>query len=374
MLPIVPTRRPQPGTIRVPPGTQVPPGYAPVPSTAGYYEPAVPGVNVPDPNNPVAAPVLPSNPGGFWNWITGGEAARGRELDQQVNLRRAQEGLDPLPESPSAWSEFWGAVGDGFNHGSESFWRGMGNAGRSIGYAIFHPAETLGNLIQFEVNFYRDPVGTTGAIWNNLVDAWNRDPSELMGQVAGNALFAAGTMGSSASLPTVTIGAGGGAPVVGLAGVGGEVAGAAGAAAQVTINAGLVVEGAAAVEMVGAAVANVAPNGGGQRPAPAEDNYRGRYQADLHEQDLERLPDDWDVHHRIPQEYMDHPEFADFDFHDPSNLQGVRGSRSDVNVHQDITNRWAEFRRQNPNAGRAQIEEFAAQIDDEFAAEWWTGE
>ncbi len=68
---------------------------------------------------------------------------------------------------------------------------------------------------------------------------------------------------------------------------------------------------------------------------------------------------------------MDHPEFKDFDFHQPSNLQGVKGSRADVNTHQLITNDWAEFRRLNPNATKAQIEAFAQQIDAKYAQHWF---
>jgi hypothetical protein len=68
---------------------------------------------------------------------------------------------------------------------------------------------------------------------------------------------------------------------------------------------------------------------------------------------------------------MDHPEFRDYDFHQPGNIQGVKGSRADVNTHQLITNEWAEFRRLNPNATRAQIEAFAAQIDARFAQPWF---
>src|SRR5262249_53861945 len=79
------------------------------------------------------------------------------------------------------------------------------------------------------------------------------------------------------------------------------------------------------------------------RRAPAPDNYRGRYNADRHENGLPRLPDDYDAHHRIPQEYREHPEFKDFDFDAPKNIQGVKGSRSDENIHQDITNAWAVF-------------------------------
>jgi hypothetical protein len=107
------------------------------------------------------------------------------------------------------------------------------------------------------------------------------------------------------------------------------------------------------------------------RRAPAPDNYRGRYMADRHTQGRPRLPDDWDVHHRIPQKYRDHPELKDFDFHQPSNLQGVKGSRADVNTHQRITNDWEEFGRQNPNATRAQIEDFAKQLDTKYANDWF---
>ena len=112
-----------------------------------------------------------------------------------------------------------------------------------------------------------------------------------------------------------------------------------------------------------------APSRVGRAPAP--DNYRGRLNADRHAQGRPRLPDDYDAHHRIPQEYVDHPEFRDYDFHQPGNIQGVKGSRADVNTHQLITNEWAEFGRFNPNATRAQIEDFAAQIDARFARHWF---
>ena len=72
-----------------------------------------------------------------------------------------------------------------------------------------------------------------------------------------------------------------------------------------------------------------------------------------------------------PQEYMGHAEFRDLDFHSPSNLRGVKGSRADVNIHQQITNEWAEFGSRNPNATRRQIEEFAKYIDDKYAEHWW---
>ncbi|MDB5342830.1 MAG: tandem-95 repeat protein [Schlesneria sp.] len=114
-----------------------------------------------------------------------------------------------------------------------------------------------------------------------------------------------------------------------------------------------------------------------RRAPPAPDNYRGRLNAERAAQGKPRLPEDYDSHHRIPQEYMDHPDFKDFDFHQPSNQQGVRGSRPNAgtgivtNTHQLITNEWAEFRRLNPNATRAQIEAFAKQIDAQYAQHWF---
>jgi hypothetical protein len=107
------------------------------------------------------------------------------------------------------------------------------------------------------------------------------------------------------------------------------------------------------------------------RRGPALDNYRGRFNAERHANDLPRLPDDYDAHHAIPQRYMDHPEFKDFDFHAPSNIRGVKGSRADVNVHQQITNLWEDFAATNPNATRAQIEAFREQIGAQFRHHWF---
>lgn len=110
---------------------------------------------------------------------------------------------------------------------------------------------------------------------------------------------------------------------------------------------------------------------GARLQQPAVNNYRGRYQADLHQRGIERLQENWDVHHRIPQDYIGDPRFEGFDFHSPNNLQGVQGSRSASNIHQLVTNRWAEFMELNPNATRADIEAFANEIDILFADFWW---
>ncbi|MFI5297732.1 MAG: toxin TcdB middle/N-terminal domain-containing protein [Polyangiales bacterium] len=122
-----------------------------------------------------------------------------------------------------------------------------------------------------------------------------------------------------------------------------------------------------------------APKAGGttaapKRPPPASDNYRGRYQASLAGKGKARLPEDWDAHHRIPQEYRDNPQFKDFDFDAPENIQGVPGSRSGTNVHQDITNDWAAFRKANPDASRSQVEAFAQGIDKKYGSKFWTGD
>jgi hypothetical protein len=68
---------------------------------------------------------------------------------------------------------------------------------------------------------------------------------------------------------------------------------------------------------------------------------------------------------------MDHPEFQDFDFHQPSNIKGVKGARADINTHQDITNSWEDFHRDFPNANRAQIEAFSHHIDEVFYDHWF---
>jgi len=113
------------------------------------------------------------------------------------------------------------------------------------------------------------------------------------------------------------------------------------------------------------------PPSAGNRRAPAADNYRGRYNASRAAEGKSRLPDDWDAHHRIPQEYRGKPEFKDFDFDAPSNIQGVQGSRSDANIHQQITNLWADFRSTHGNATRAEVEAFARDIDVRFQHYWW---
>jgi len=107
------------------------------------------------------------------------------------------------------------------------------------------------------------------------------------------------------------------------------------------------------------------------RRAPAVDNYRGRFNAARAAEGLPRLPDELDAHHRIPRAYEGDPRFEGFDFHDPANIQGLAGSRSPVNIHQQVTNDWEAFRAANPEATREQIESFAASIDKKYEAYWF---
>jgi hypothetical protein len=91
--------------------------------------------------------------------------------------------------------------------------------------------------------------------------------------------------------------------------------------------------------------------------------YRDRYNEHLASQGKSPLPTDYDAHHRIPQEYRNHPDFSNFDFDDPSNIRGIKGYSSTENWHAVLTYWWNKFKQQNPNASRAQVEEFAKILD-----------
>ncbi|HYQ45101.1 MAG TPA: SpvB/TcaC N-terminal domain-containing protein [Polyangiaceae bacterium] len=111
-------------------------------------------------------------------------------------------------------------------------------------------------------------------------------------------------------------------------------------------------------------------------PKAAKDDFRGRYQESLRAAGKKELPKEWDAHHRIPQEFKDHPEFKDFDFDDPSNIRGVSSYRNggkEYNVHNTITQEWAEFRENTPKATRAQIEAFAEKVDKKWSYTYFTG-
>ncbi|MEG3863806.1 hypothetical protein, partial [Microcoleus sp. herbarium12] len=105
---------------------------------------------------------------------------------------------------------------------------------------------------------------------------------------------------------------------------------------------------------------------------PEKSDYRGRYNQDRIKQGKKPLPSEYDAHHRIPQEYRNHPEFKDLDFDAPSNIRGVKGNRAlwagkaRADYHGEITMWWKQFREKFPNARRSQIETFAADIDKAY--------
>lgn len=66
----------------------------------------------------------------------------------------------------------------------------------------------------------------------------------------------------------------------------------------------------------------------------------------------------------------DHPDFADVDFHDPSNPVGVRQA-VEQHIHPQSANERSEFQRQSPIATRAEIEAFRDAIDTKYADAWW---
>ncbi len=164
---------------------------------------------------------------------------------------------------------------------------------------------------------------------------------------------------------------------------GGEVAlgGAAVTATGVGALPGLAAEVTAATMILGAAthavagVYNMAAGklAGGARPSagPTNGDYRGRLNESLRSQGKPELPSEWDAHHRIPQEYRNHPDFKGFDFDAPENLRGVSSYRNGFDVHQEITREWGQFNDSNPFATRAQIEQFADSIDAKYGYTYW---
>jgi RHS repeat-associated protein len=114
-----------------------------------------------------------------------------------------------------------------------------------------------------------------------------------------------------------------------------------------------------------------------QPTAPDKGDYRGRYNVSRIQQGKKPLPAEYDAHHRIPQEYRNHPEFKGFDFDAPENIRGVKGWRAlmsgkaRANYHQEVTNWWNLFRERFPNATRSQIEKFANEIDKGYGRNYF---
>ena len=96
--------------------------------------------------------------------------------------------------------------------------------------------------------------------------------------------------------------------------------------------------------------------------------YRMNYNAWRVGQGRRPLPPHYDAHHRIPQEYRNHPQFKGFNFDHPSNIRGVKSHRSPdgINIHGEISEYWRQFQTKNPQATRAQIEAFAKRIDESY--------
>jgi RHS repeat-associated protein len=82
------------------------------------------------------------------------------------------------------------------------------------------------------------------------------------------------------------------------------------------------------------------------------------------------LPDDWVIHHSIPQRYEEFFRVADLNIHDLQFLRGV-----DPRLHSKITGEWEAFHRgmgKDPTA--AQVAEFAKQIDTKYGEKFvWPG-
>lgn len=120
---------------------------------------------------------------------------------------------------------------------------------------------------------------------------------------------------------------------------------------------------------------------GGIPPHPADPNipggagnYRGRYQAAAESEGLPRLPDDYDVHHSIPQRLRDDPRVSDIDIDSPLETRGVRGYRqpgAGSNVHGHLDQEWARFLREHPNATQGELLEFRNYLDWRFGHTYW---
>lgn len=151
----------------------------------------------------------------------------------------------------------------------------------------------------------------------------------------------------------------------------------------VVLAAGVLLRGARLARLEQRAAAEVLPGvRRGVRPHPkdalVEGGHRGRYQAALGHEQLARLPKKWDVHHSLPQEYRTILEKAGIDIDSPKHLRGVQGSSfpgKERNVHQHITNEWAEWQRALDLEGRhptaEDIVEQARYIDWKYGFAFW---
>jgi RHS repeat-associated protein len=268
---------------------------------------------------------------------------------------------------------------------------GRSNAGPSGGPrpAIINPAaapilfQSIGfSYMSFSAGLlYGFMQGATpgGMIWDVLApypipSGADRNMFQLTkgaGQIGGGifaGLTAAGLEVGGGGVSLTGIGAFVGVPAMGL-----------GAVFAINGAAGVVVGGA----NISAAADQMAATGGGgsggssasPAPAPKAKEYRERFDDWLRSQGKDPLDKAWDAHHRIPTRYRDnnHPEFREFDFDHPSNIRGVSSNRNGgYNVHDMITKKWDRFHEQHHGKPtRAQIENFAKEIDAQFGHTYW---
>jgi hypothetical protein len=84
-------------------------------------------------------------------------------------------------------------------------------------------------------------------------------------------------------------------------------------------------------------------------------NYRANFTSE------NDMPDDFQVHHSLPQQYSDLFDDSDVNIHDNEYLRGV-----DQATHQQITNSWRAWGAANASPSAGDVMGFANQIDEQF--------
>jgi hypothetical protein len=131
-------------------------------------------------------------------WDTNYYLADKSESFQDTTIETVLHSRAVLPTGAIGLSDVgqygFAAAGEGLAQGLNGLNNGIGGGIEDLRNAIRHPFITLDNLGYAVDQFRRDPAGTLANVRDSLVEAWNRDPSELMGRVAFEALFAALTL------------------------------------------------------------------------------------------------------------------------------------------------------------------------------------
>lgn len=354
---------------------------------ARYYQPALGRWISPDPltihglasdQNPYAfvagTPALASDPVGL-------QPCMGHE-DCSGQTGGGGGGGGGSPSDPEDYTKGGGSSGGG--GGSTGGGNSRGGQGRVVTAPTYNIKETLTDFVVGAAAFTFGAVQGTapGGILTDLpftISEWTdykrRSPLFQYWQGAGQ------IVGGIASIPR------------GLAlETGGFVADATGVGAVVGVPANVLgaVTIANGVASIGVGIQNVQAGSAGvlqagMRGTPPEPislvdpkDFRTRYIQWL--KDTGKNPNleyGWEVHHKIPQRYASHPEFKDFDFHDPSNLAAVGGSRfrfwsTEMDVHTKISKEWDAFHKAaGGNPTRAQIMDFARQVDHKYGEFYW---